>query len=110
MPERKLTSTAVAGIILAASCFAFAQNAKTAAVKTGYAPVNGLNLYYEIHGTGAPLVLLHGGLGAVEMFEQILPSLSSNRQVIAVDLQGHGRTADIARPLAMNEWPMISRR
>jgi len=100
MPGRKLTSTAVAGIILAASYVAFAQNAMTAAVKTGYAPVNGLNLYYEIHGTGEPLILLHGGLGAAEMFEQILPSLSNNRQVITVDLQGHGRTADIARPLS----------
>jgi len=100
MPGRKRTSTAVAGMILAASCLTFAQNGTTTAVKTGYAPVNGLNLYYEIHGTGEPLILLHGGLGAAEMFEQILPSLSNNRKVIAVDLQGHGRTADIARPLS----------
>jgi len=100
MSGRKLTSTAVAGIILAASCLAFAQNAMTTAVKTGYAPVNGLNLYYEMHGTGEPLILLHGGLGAAEMFEPILPSLSNNRQVITVDLQGHGHTADIARPLS----------
>jgi len=99
-PGRTLTLTAVAGMILAASCLAFAQNGTTTAVKTGYAPVNGLNLYYEIHGTGEPLILLHGGLGAAEMFEQILPSLSNNRKVIAVDLQGHGRTADIARPLS----------
>ena len=69
------------------------------ALQTGYAPVNGLNLYYEIHGEGAPLVLLHGGFGATGMFGELLPTLTAHRQVIAVDLQGHGRTADIARPL-----------
>ena len=65
-----------------------------------YAPVNGLNLYYEIHGTGEPLVLLHGGLGSTDMFGELLPSLSKIRRVITVDLQGHGRTADIERPLS----------
>jgi pimeloyl-ACP methyl ester carboxylesterase len=65
-----------------------------------YAKVNGLNLYYEIHGNGQPLILLHGGLGGVGMFEQILPSLAKKRQVIAVELQGHGHTADIDRPLS----------
>src|SRR5882762_11384378 len=68
--------------------------------KTYYAPVNGLKMYYEIHGTGEPLILLHGGLGATEMFGEILPLLSNTRQVIAVDLQAHGRTADIDRPLS----------
>lgn len=66
---------------------------------TGYAPVNGINLYYEIHGTGAPLILLHGGYGSTGMFTDLLPSLTPHRQVIVVDLQGHGRTADIDRPL-----------
>jgi len=75
------------------------QNPTTTAVKTGHAPVNGLSLYYEIHGAGEPLILLHGGLQATEMLGEILPSLSNNRQVIAVDLQAHGRTADIDRPL-----------
>ena len=70
-------------------------------VKTGYAPVNGLELYYEIHGTGDPLVLLHGGFGLTSMFSEILPQLAEKRQVIAVDLQGHGRTADIDRPLRL---------
>ncbi len=65
-----------------------------------YAMVNGLNLYYEVHGTGSPLVLLHGGLGTVDMFEQLLPVLAKDRQVIAVELQAHGHTADIERPLA----------
>jgi pimeloyl-ACP methyl ester carboxylesterase len=69
------------------------------ASQTGDAPVNGLNLYYEIHGAGAPLVLLHGGFGTTGMFGELLPTLTAHRQVIAVDLQGHGRTADIDRLL-----------
>ena len=64
-----------------------------------YASVNGLNMFYETHGTGKPLVLLHGGVGVIEMFGQLLPLLAEGRQVIAVDLQAHGRTADIDRPL-----------
>jgi pimeloyl-ACP methyl ester carboxylesterase len=64
-----------------------------------YASVNGIDLYYETHGTGRPLVLLHGGLGSGEMFGPVLPTLAEHHQVIAVDLQGHGRTADIDRPL-----------
>jgi pimeloyl-ACP methyl ester carboxylesterase len=65
-----------------------------------YADVNGIKLYYEIHGTGHPLILLHGGLGAISMFGPNLPALAQGRQVIAVDLQGHGRTADIDRPIS----------
>ena len=64
-----------------------------------HAAVNGITLYYETHGAGRPLILLHGGLGSGEMFGPILPTLAANHQVIAVDLQGHGRTADIDRPL-----------
>ncbi len=67
--------------------------------KGSYASVNGLKLYYEIHGTGEPLILLHGGVGAIEMFGPVLPMLAKGRQVIGVDLQAHGRTADINRPL-----------
>lgn len=67
-----------------------------------YADVNGLHLYYETHGSGRPMILLHGGLGSGEMFGPILPQLSADHQVIAVDLQGHGRTADIDRPLSMD--------
>lgn len=62
-----------------------------------YANVNGLKLYYEIHGAGQPLVLLPGGLGTVEMYAQVLPALAEGRQVIAVEPQGHGHTADIDR-------------
>jgi pimeloyl-ACP methyl ester carboxylesterase len=65
-----------------------------------YANINGLNLYYEVHGTGQPLILLHGGLGVMGMFEQILPYLAETRQVIGVELQAHGHTADIERPLS----------
>jgi pimeloyl-ACP methyl ester carboxylesterase len=66
-----------------------------------YADVNGINLYYETHGSGRPLILLHGGLGSGEMFGPILPALTANHQVIAPDLQGHGRTADVDRPMSI---------
>jgi len=88
------------GIILAASASVLAQTGTATAPQAGYAPVNGLKMYYEARGSGQPLILLHGGLGAIEMFSQILPALSKDRQVIAVDLQAHGRTADINRPLS----------
>jgi pimeloyl-ACP methyl ester carboxylesterase len=64
-----------------------------------YAEVNGVNLYYETHGAGRPMILLHGGLGSGEMFGPIVPTLAENHRVIAPDLQGHGRTADIDRPI-----------
>ena len=63
------------------------------------ADVNGVSLHYEEHGSGEPLVLLHGGIGAGEMFEAIMPELSTRRRIITVDLQGHGGTADVDRPL-----------
>jgi pimeloyl-ACP methyl ester carboxylesterase len=64
-----------------------------------YAEVNGIKLYYETHGAGRPLILLHGGLGSGEMFGPVLPLLSERHQVVTADLQGHGRTADIDRPI-----------
>ena len=64
-----------------------------------YAEVNGVNLYYEKHGSGRPLILLHGGLASGEMFGPIVPALAERHQVIVPDLQGHGRTADIDRPI-----------
>jgi pimeloyl-ACP methyl ester carboxylesterase len=69
--------------------------------QTGYAPVNGLQMYYEIHGSGGtPLLLLHGGLFNLDLqFGELLPALAENRQVIGVDFQAHGRTNDIDRPL-----------
>jgi len=69
--------------------------------QTGYAPVNGLQMYYEMHGSGGtPLLLLHGGLFNIDLqFGELIPGLAATRQVIAADFQGHGRTNDIDRPL-----------
>jgi pimeloyl-ACP methyl ester carboxylesterase len=67
---------------------------------TGYASVNGLPIYYEIYGSGQPLILLHGGVVGIVMFGPVLELLSKGRQVVAIELQGHGRTADADRPLA----------
>ena len=100
MPRRSLIATVAAGSILAATPLAFAQAHTTPAPKTGYAPVNGLKLYYETHGTGEPLILVHGAVGAAEMFAEILPALARARRVVAVDLQAHGHTADIDRALS----------
>ena len=103
---KKLLVTAITGIglTLALSATVSAQEAtpetQPDAPQTGYAPVNGLELYYEIHGTAdQAIILLHGGLGSTDMFDSIIPTLAQTRRVIAVDLQAHGRTADIDRPL-----------
>jgi pimeloyl-ACP methyl ester carboxylesterase len=71
--------------------------------KAGYAPVNGLNMYYEVYGSGGvPLVLIHGAFSAIgTSFGALIPGLAANREVIAVELQAHGRTADIDRPLSI---------
>ena len=61
--------------------------------------MNGVNYYYEVHGEGEPLLLLHGGLGSIDMFGPVLPILAENRQVIGVDLHGHGRTELGDRPI-----------
>jgi pimeloyl-ACP methyl ester carboxylesterase len=66
--------------------------------KTGYAQVNGLKMYYEIHGTGKPILLIHGAFNSIgTAFSQLIPELAKTRQVIAIELQGHGRTNDIDR-------------
>jgi pimeloyl-ACP methyl ester carboxylesterase len=72
----------------------------TAAVEGQYASVNGVELYYETYGTGDPIILLHGGLGGIVEYAQLIPELAKTRQVIAVELQGHGHTADIDRPFS----------
>ncbi len=77
-------------------------------VQSGYAPVNGLDMYYEIHGEPTdgqpPLLLLHGGfLSIATSFAQMLPALTETRQVVAVEQQGHGHTADIDRPLTFEQ-------
>jgi pimeloyl-ACP methyl ester carboxylesterase len=69
-----------------------------------YASVNGLDMYFEIHGAGRPLVLLHGGAMTIgNSFPTLLPTLAETRQVIAVEQQGHGHTADIDRPLSFEQ-------
>jgi pimeloyl-ACP methyl ester carboxylesterase len=76
-------------------------NSESASVQHGYAPVNGLEMYYEIHGAGdgVPLVILHGAFMTIDGWDALLPALARTRRVIAVEQQGHGRTADIDRPL-----------
>ncbi|WP_106293226.1 alpha/beta fold hydrolase [Arcticibacter pallidicorallinus] len=70
----------------------------------GYALVNGLKMYYEIHGAGAPLVLIHGGGSTIETtFGRIITKLSENHKVIAVEMQAHGHTSDIDRPLSFQQ-------
>jgi pimeloyl-ACP methyl ester carboxylesterase len=75
----------------------------TTPAKTGYAPVNGLKMYYEVYGSGGvPLVLIHGAFSAIgTSFGALIPGLAANRQVVAVELQAHGHTADIDRPLSI---------
>ncbi len=68
------------------------QSATPKSTKSGHAAVNGVNYYYAVYGTGEPLLLLHGGFGQIEMFGPNLTKLAQSRQVIGVDLQGHGRT------------------
>ncbi|HEV8636803.1 MAG TPA: alpha/beta fold hydrolase [Chloroflexota bacterium] len=68
-------------------------------VARGRAPVNGLEMYYEIHGTGRPLVVLHGAFMTIELMGELVPGLARSRRVVALELQGHGRTADVDRPI-----------
>jgi pimeloyl-ACP methyl ester carboxylesterase len=91
---------------LSLTAYTYAQTTQTSVgtamstpAASGFAAVNGLELYYEIHGSGMPLILLHGGVAASEVFGANLAKLAAGRQVIAVHLQGHGRTRDIDRPL-----------
>ena len=71
-----------------------------APTSTGYADVNGLHLYYETYGSGAPLVLLHGGMLTIDLnFASLIPTLAQTHTVIGVEMQGHGRTANIDREI-----------
>ena len=67
--------------------------------KTGHIEANGVNYYYEVRGEGAPLLLLHGGLGTMDMFQPLMPIFTRDREVITVDLQGHGRSTLGDRPI-----------
>ena len=73
---------------------------RPAPARSGHVEASGVSYYYEIHGQGEPLLLLHGGLGSIEMFGPVLPLLAEGRQVIGVDLHGHGRTALGDRPIS----------
>jgi pimeloyl-ACP methyl ester carboxylesterase len=72
-------------------------------VRTGYAPVGDLSMYYEIHGQGRPLVLLHGAYMTIDTMGPLLPGLAETRRVIAVEQQGHGHTADVDRPITYQQ-------
>jgi len=73
--------------------------------QSGYAPVDGLKMYYEVYGDGKPLVLLHGSFMSIDMtFGQLIPELSKTRKLIAVEFQGHGRTADTDRPFSAENF------
>src|ERR1700748_3610617 len=99
-PKRKFRTIWIAIAILALPVIASAQGGAPASVRSGYPPVDGLKLYYEIRGSGEPLILLHGGVGGIAMFGPNLEALAAKRKVIALELQGHGHTADIDRPLS----------
>jgi pimeloyl-ACP methyl ester carboxylesterase len=71
--------------------------------QTGYAPLGDLSMYYEIHGTGRPLVLLHGAYMSVDMMSELVSGLAATRRVVAPEQQGHGRTADVDRPLSYEQ-------
>jgi pimeloyl-ACP methyl ester carboxylesterase len=71
--------------------------------ETGYAPVNGLRMYYEIHGAGQPLLVLHGSFMTIGLMGKLIPALAQSRRVIAVEFQGHGHTADIDRPITYEQ-------
>jgi pimeloyl-ACP methyl ester carboxylesterase len=98
MSTARLIATSAAALTLASAGPAALHTPAPPSVESGYAPVNGLRLYYEIRGTGAPVVVLHGGLSNTELIAGMITQLARTQRVIAVDLQGHGRTADIDRP------------
>jgi pimeloyl-ACP methyl ester carboxylesterase len=86
-------SFAAPTIVHAAQEEPFMQTATPKPTKSGHVAANGVNYSYAVYGTGEPLLLLHGGLGQIEMFGPNLTKLAQSRQVIGVDLHGHGRTA-----------------
>jgi pimeloyl-ACP methyl ester carboxylesterase len=94
MNSRKIAWVALS-FLVAVGCAAQGDGVAAASTpsKSGTVPVNGIDYYYEIHGAGEPLLLLHGGLMSSDMFRPILPTLGAGRQVIAVDAHGHGRTS-----------------
>jgi pimeloyl-ACP methyl ester carboxylesterase len=69
---------------------------------SGYVDVNGVHMYYEVYGEGSPLVLLHGGIMTIDLnFGTLIPALAAGHMVVAVEMQGHGRTADTGRAITL---------
>jgi pimeloyl-ACP methyl ester carboxylesterase len=95
--------TFVAAVIMTAAAFLVGHGRQKQEANGKYAEVNGLKMYYEIHGSGQPLVLLHGAFGFAEGWAPYLPTLSKTHQVIAVELQGHGHTNDLDRHLTYEQ-------
>ena len=108
-----LTFITAVGFCVAATPFVMGQDEPAQAsgesemavspTQSGYASVNGLEMYYEFYGEGEPLVVLHGAYMSIPTMGEIVPRLAQTRQVIAVELQGHGRTADVDRPLSYEQ-------
>jgi pimeloyl-ACP methyl ester carboxylesterase len=94
-----MTTTKLSLFAAFLTCAAPAFAASPAPKPSGRVPIKGVDYYYEVHGKGEPLLLLHGGLGSIDMFKPTMPTFSKGRQVVAVDLQGHGRTTLGSRPV-----------
>jgi pimeloyl-ACP methyl ester carboxylesterase len=105
MPKKMLKTSLIAVTTTIAALLSAAHAAPAGAPRsapantTGRATLKGVDYHYDVRGQGEPLLLLHGGLGSSDMFEPLLPILGQGRQVIAVDLQGHGRSSLGSRPI-----------
>jgi pimeloyl-ACP methyl ester carboxylesterase len=102
LPRRMIVTLLFAGLLM--QSYGQENNKNKPAMKEGYALVNGLKMYYEIHGSGMPLVLIHGGGSTITTtFGKVLSSFAKTRKVIAVEMQSHGHTADIDRALSFEQ-------
>jgi len=104
--SQRQTSIKRISVFVAIFCLIVVRSfSQTKPSQSGYAPVNGLKMYYEVYGEGKPLVLLHGSFMSIDMtFSQLIPELSKTRKIIAVEFQGHGRTADTERPFSAENF------
>ena len=110
---RRIVEVLIVSAALASGCGGAEESDSTAGLgdttvteaqaQSGYSEVNGLRMYYEIHGEGRPLVLLHGAYMSIESMKPLLERLAEDRRVIALESQGHGRTADIDRPITYEQ-------
>src|SRR5689334_9990884 len=96
-----LSLAAIAGLTFALPAHAQSEGAAMPTPTTsGYAPTNGVEVYYASYGEGSPIVLLHGGLMSGSSWSAILETLAENHQVVTIDLQGHGHTLPFDRPMS----------